>query len=109
VQLDAGTIALSGPVGRGITQSVARAVFTDTDAGGLRYTSRVDVTEECWAIFDTVAVWVSQPQSLSSDDADLDAACTVLGLILPEGDAQGPADRAASLSCSPDLPSPAVP
>lgn len=62
-------------------------MFTDTDAGGLRYTSRVDVTEECWAIFDTVAVWVSEPQLLSSDDADLHAACTALGLVLTEGDA----------------------
>jgi hypothetical protein len=82
-QLDAGTIALAGPVGRRITQTVARTVFTDTNAGGLRYTSRVDAFEECWAIFDTVAVWVTESQPVDLEDPDLTAACTALGLSLP--------------------------
>ena len=83
VQLDAGTIALSGPIGRRITQAVARAVFTETDAGGVRYTSRVDVSEECWAVFDTVTIWVSEPQPLMPGDDDLRSACTALGLVPP--------------------------
>lgn len=83
VQLDAGTIGLAGPVGRAITQVVARVVFTDTDAGGLRYTSRVDATEECWAIFDTVPVWAAEAQPVAADDPDLRAACAALGLQLP--------------------------
>lgn len=84
VQLDAGTISLSGPIGRQITQAVARTVFTHTDAGGLRYTSPVDATEECWAVFDTVAVWVSDPHPLDQDDADLHSACAALDLRLQD-------------------------
>lgn len=45
-QLDAGTIALAGPLGRRITQVVAQVLYAETDAGGLRYLSRVDLDEE---------------------------------------------------------------
>lgn len=82
-QLDAGTIALGGPVGRRLTQAVARTIYTETDAGGIRYTSRVDAQEECWAVFDNVEVWSTSPEPLPADDPALYAVCIVLGLRLP--------------------------
>lgn len=83
VQLDAGTIALAGPLGRRITQLIARVVYSETDAAGLRYTSRVDANEECWAVFDTVDVWASTPEKLAPADPELMSACVTLGLRLP--------------------------
>ena len=82
VQLDAGTIALAGPLGRRITQVVARVVYTETDAGGLRYVSRVDLDEECWAVFDTVEVWTNAAEPLAPEDPALASACAALGLRL---------------------------
>lgn len=82
-QLDAGTIALAGPLGRRITQVVAQVLYAETDAGGLRYLSRVDLDEECWAIFDTVDVWAGPVAPLAPMDPDLVSACTALGLQLP--------------------------
>ncbi|MHB8296174.1 MAG: RES domain-containing protein [Acidimicrobiales bacterium] len=81
-QLDTGTIALGGPPGRRITQVVARVIYAETDAGGLRYASRVDVCEECWAVFDTVEVWASATEQLALGDPDLASACAALGLRL---------------------------
>ena len=82
-QLDTGTIALGGPLGRRITQVVAQVLYAETDAGGLRYLSRVDLDEECWSIFDTVDVWASPVGPLDPADPDLVSACTALGLRLP--------------------------
>ncbi|MHB1500627.1 MAG: hypothetical protein ACYDD0_00180 [Candidatus Dormibacteria bacterium] len=81
-QLDAGTVALGGPGGRRLTQRVARIVYSETDAGGLRYVSRVDASEECWAVFDTVDVWTSAPELLLIGDPELISACVALGLRL---------------------------
>lgn len=83
VSLDAGTIALAGPLGRRITQVVAQVVYAETDAGGLRYVSRVDLNEECWAVFDTVEVWASATEPMTPGDPDLASACAALGLRLP--------------------------
>jgi len=82
-QLDAGTVAIGGPGGRRITQLIAHVVYSETDAGGVRYASRVDINEECWAVFDTVEVWASNPEPLPTGDPELTRACTALGLSLP--------------------------
>ena len=89
VQLDAGTIALAGPIGRRITQVVAQVVYAETDAGGLRYVSRVDLDEECWAVFDTVEVWASAAEPMTPGDPDLASACAALGLRLPSSPPPG--------------------
>ncbi len=82
-QLGAGTVAIVGPGGRRITQLIAHVVYSETDAGGVRYASRVDISEECWSEFDTVEVWATSPEPLPAGDPELTRACTPLGLSLP--------------------------
>jgi len=76
-ELDGGTIRLKGEAGRMITQAVSRAVYEgDARPGGLRYFSRLDDTQECWALFDRVTVEFENQQQLTSEDPDHRAATT---------------------------------
>lgn len=83
-QLDEGTIRLGGPRGRLITQAVSRVVFAETEFSGIRYTSRFDVREECWAVFDSVHILFSDPEPISLTDPDLRDAAHILGVRLPD-------------------------
>ncbi len=83
--LDEGTIRLAGPRGRLITQAVSRVIFDETTASGIRYTSRLDAAEPCWAIFDWVEVKFSNPALINPHDAELRSATAFLGLRLPAG------------------------
>ncbi|MDQ3660940.1 MAG: RES domain-containing protein [Actinomycetota bacterium] len=87
-ELDGGTIRLKGEAGRMITQAVSRAVYEgDARPGGLRYFSRLDDTQECWALFDRVTVEFENQQQLTSEDPDHRAAtaraATTLSVELP--------------------------
>lgn len=82
-ELDEGTIRLAGARGRLITQAVSRVVFDDTPAVGIRYTSRLDATEPCWAIFDWVPVKFSNSTAVDFNGAELKSAVSTLGLKLP--------------------------
>lgn len=91
-QLDEATIRLSGPRGRPVTQAVSRAVFKDTSASGIRYTSRLDVAEECWAVFEETPLDFDAVTNVGFEDEDLAAAAEALSLIL----AATPQDEASS-------------
>lgn len=55
LELDEGTIRLGGDQGRRITRAVSRSVFdSNPRPDGLRYCSRLDDAEECWAVFEDV-------------------------------------------------------
>jgi hypothetical protein len=82
VQLDEATIRLAGPAGRSVTHAVSRAVFEDTNAGGIRYTSRLDVAEECWAVFEATPPDFDSPTAVTLDDADLVAAADALSVTV---------------------------
>lgn len=79
-QLDEALIRLSGPRGRLITQAVSRVIFEKTEAAGIRYTSRIDIAEECWAVFESTSVSWASPMPIILDDPDLIPAAEVLGL-----------------------------
>ena len=83
IELDEATIRLGGPRGRLITQAVSRVVFEETDACGIRYTSRFDVMQECWAVFDWVEIAFSGEKQVSTIDPDLIAAAAALQVPLP--------------------------
>lgn len=52
-RLDGSTIRMAGPAGRAITQAVSREIYEDAAGyAGVRYVTRFDDTEPCWAIFD---------------------------------------------------------
>ena len=82
-QLDVGSIHLGGPRGRPITQAISRVVYDETDAAGIRYTSRLDTSEPCWAIFDWVDMEFSKTTPINTKDAALKSAALSLGLTLP--------------------------
>lgn len=87
-ELDEGTIRLRGAVGRVITRAVSRAIYElPTHPGGVRYFSRLDDSQECWAIFDRVTVRFDDPVSLSPAHGDhrraVAYACEVLHLDVP--------------------------
>ncbi len=58
VHLDAALVRLGGPVGRPITQALARAARDWMRCDGLAYWSRLDSTERCWALWDDTPVIV---------------------------------------------------
>lgn len=82
-KLDETTIRLAGPRGRRITQSVSRVIFSETNAAGIRYLSRLDAAEPCWAVFDWVQVKFSDSAAIDFNCAELRAAASTLGLTLP--------------------------
>lgn len=82
-ELDQSTIRLSGTVGRAITQAASRHVFEETDACGIRYTSRFDVAEECWAVYDVAPMLFWDEEPIAFDDPDLVAAAAALAVRLP--------------------------
>ena len=77
------TIRLGGAQGRPITQAVSRVVFDETPAVGIRYVSRLDATEPCWAVFDWVEMKFSKTTPINAQDAALKSAALSLGLTLP--------------------------
>jgi RES domain len=74
-RLDAGVIRIGGPVGRPITQAVARAVLDWLRGDVIAYWSRLDSSERCWAIYDHVPVDVSE-STLNAGDPTIYAAVT---------------------------------
>lgn len=82
-QLDEATIRLGGPRGRPITQVISRVVFEETTAAGIRYTSRVNANEECWAVFEATPLSFDEPELIARDDPALREAVDQLVLKLP--------------------------
>lgn len=87
--LDESTIRLPGPRGRMITQAFSRAVYESSSPhpSGIRYTSRLDITEEAWAAFPGAIIFEDGVRQLGSDPADLEAAesaAAVVGVSLPD-------------------------
>ncbi len=56
IHLDSAVIRLGGPIGRPITQAVARAARDWLECDGLAYWSRLDPDERCWALWEDTAV-----------------------------------------------------
>jgi hypothetical protein len=56
VHLDAGIVRLGGPLGRPITQAMARAAKDWLGCDGLAYRSRLDPDERCWALWEDTSV-----------------------------------------------------
>lgn len=85
--LDAGTILLGLELGRPVTQAVS-AVLWDEGHAGIRYVSRLDIEEECWAVFDRVPVSFEVAVPLDPTDdvhrSAVTSAAALLGLRLPE-------------------------
>jgi hypothetical protein len=83
--LDFAIIRLTAPLGRPITQSVSRAIHEDYPAvGGIRYSSRIDTSEECWALYDETEVrWVGDyDHELSPRQREhFDAVCSAAQLL----------------------------
>lgn len=82
-ELNEATIRLGGPNGRPITQAVSRIVYNETESVGIRYTSRLDTAEPCWAVFDWVGLKFSKINPINAQDASLTSAALSLGLTLP--------------------------
>lgn len=81
-QLDEATIRLGGPRGRPITQAISRVVFEETTAAGIRYTSRIDTSEECWAVFEATPLDFDDPEPVALEDVDLREAAQQLHVSL---------------------------
>jgi hypothetical protein len=83
--LDFAIIRLTAPLGRPITQAVSRAIHEDYPAvGGIRYSSRIDTREECWALYDETDVrWIGHhDRQLSPGEREhLDAVCSAAQLL----------------------------
>lgn len=70
-ELDEATIRLSGSLGRGVTQAVARAIYDGHPRpDGLTYRSRLDDAERLWAIYGFVEVTFESDRLLSPDDEE---------------------------------------
>lgn len=82
-QLDEATIRLGGPRGRPITQAVSRVVFEETAAARIRYASRVDSDEECWAVFEATPLTFHRPEPVALNDHELRDAADQLLVALP--------------------------
>lgn len=87
-ELDEATIRLSGPLGRGVTQAVARAIYDEHPRpDGVAYRSRLDDSERLWAIYGFVEVTFHSDEQLSREDPDhvaaVSAATALWGLPLP--------------------------
>lgn len=86
--LDAGTILLNLEHGRPVTQAVSAELWSEDDSwSGLRYLSRLDLDEECWAVFDRTRVEFEAAQPLSPSyprhREALQSAASLLHLQLP--------------------------
>lgn len=81
-QLDEATIRLGGSRGRPITQAISRVVFEETTAAGIRYTSRIDTSEECWAVFEATPLDFDDPEPVVLEDTDLREAAQQLHVSL---------------------------
>lgn len=88
--LDFAIIRLTAPLGRPITQAVSRAIHEDYPiVGGIRYSSRIDTNEECWALYEQTEVrWVGDHdrQLLPAEPEHLEAvrsAAQLLQITLP--------------------------
>jgi hypothetical protein len=57
-------------------------VFEDSNASGIRYTCRLDVAEECWAVFEETPLDFEAVTTVRSEDEDLAAAAEALSLTL---------------------------
>ena len=86
--LDAGTIMLNLHHGRPVTQAVSAVVWEESANAGIRYLSRLDLNEECWAIFDRTVVTWDEPQALHARNDEhrlvLQDVARLLHLILPD-------------------------
>jgi hypothetical protein len=85
--LDAGTIMLNLELGRPVTQAVSAVLWSeDPQPAGIRYLSRLDVSEECWAIYNHVAVAFReiQPLSLDRHKQTVQESAEILDLELPD-------------------------
>lgn len=71
VELDDATLKLGGRRGRPVTQAVSRVVFDESSAAGIRYVSRLDAAEPCWAIFDWVELKFSKITPINGRDEAL--------------------------------------
>ena len=58
-------------------------IFEQTTAAGIRYTSRVDANEECWAVFEATPLEFSDPKPVDLDDTQLQEAAHELRIALP--------------------------
>lgn len=68
-ELDEATIRLSGPLGRGVTQAVSRAIYDHHPRpDGVTYRSRLDDDERLWALYGFVSVTFDSEKPLSPDD-----------------------------------------
>lgn len=86
VHLDAGLVRLGGPVGRPITQALARAARDWLQCDGLAYRSRLDPSERCWALWDDTAVIVETRPLDPLDPSDRRAVQSVANtfeILLP--------------------------
>jgi hypothetical protein len=86
--LDVATILLNLQLGRPVTQAVAAELWSEeAEHAGIRYVSRLDITEECFAVFSRTDVVFDHVAPLNpSVDAHRDAllsAAATLGLVLP--------------------------
>jgi hypothetical protein len=89
--LDFAIIRLTAPLGRPITQAVSRAIHEDYPiVDGLRYSSRIDTSEECWGLYEQTEVhWVGEfDRQLSPDDGEhleaVRSAAQLLQIALPQ-------------------------
>lgn len=89
-RLEPGVMGLGGPIGRAITSAASRALYeVAPGATGWRYPSRLDASEECWALYaDRVRVSYDPPQPLNRADplhrAAVRAAAAYLEVPLPD-------------------------
>ena len=89
-RLEPGMFGLGGPVGRPITNAASRALYElAPGATGWRYASRLDASEECWALYaDRVHIIHDPPRSLDPADplhrAAARSAAAYLEVALPD-------------------------
>lgn len=88
-ELDFAVIRLTAPLGRPITQAVSAAIREDyPGVGGLRYASRLDTTEECWALYEETPVIFESVAPLSPADVEhaqaVRSAAGLLQVALPD-------------------------
>ena len=68
---------------RKVTQAIAQWAY-EQGYHGIVYSSRLDVTCNCWAIFDSAQFHpVDDPEPITLDDPDLRAVAAIYGLNLP--------------------------
>lgn len=73
--LDSAALRVSGPQGRALTQALSRAVYdAQPRPDGIRYRSRLDDAEGCWAVFGHVDVTIDTNQNLDPANSQHRAA-----------------------------------